>query len=262
MKKGFRIFAAVAVLCLLAVTLWCGLTIETEDWVVASSRLPKEFDGLRVTLLTDVHGSKRKDALLKAVETSEPDIIAVSGDLVDEFTDLSMLEPLLTGLRDIAPVYYVTGNHEWVREDTEELLVHIEQCGATVLRNERLLLTRDGQSITLVGIEDKNAYADMATPKEVMEQADGFTLVLHHRNDEPELWAQLGADVVLTGHGHGGIVRLPFVGGLFDVDRTLFPEYDEGVYETDNSVMVVSRGAGGVRLWNRPHIPTIVLKHK
>lgn len=261
MKKVYRIVAAV-VLFLLAVTLWCGLTIETEDWTVASSRLPKEFDGLRVTLLTDVHGSRRTDALLKAVGNSKPDIIAISGDLVDEFMGLSMLEPLLTGLVKLAPVYYVTGNHEWVRSDTEQVIARMEQCGVTVLRNEHLLLTRDGQSITLVGIEDKNAYADMATPEEVMAQTDGFTLVLHHRNDEPELWAELGADVVLTGHGHGGIIRLPFIGGLFDADRSLFPEYDEGLYETDGSVMVVSRGAGGVRLWNRPHVPTVVLRYK
>ena len=138
----------------------------------------------------------------------------------------------------------------------------IGQCGVTVLRNEHLLLTRDGASVTLVGIEDKNAYADMATPEEVMAQTEGFTLVLHHRNDEPQLWADLDADVVLTGHGHGGIIHLPLIGGLFDVDRSLFPDYEEGLYETDGSVMAVSRGAGGVRLWNRPHIPTVVLRHK
>ena len=259
MKKLLRIFAAAA---LLAVTLWCGLTVETEDWVVASSRLPEEFDGLRVTLLTDVHGCRRTEALVEAVRNSGPDVIAVCGDLVDEFSDLSMLEPLLTGLADLAPVYYVTGNHEWVREDTEQLLARIDQCGVTVLRNEHLLLTRDGASVTLVGIEDKNGYADMATPEEVMERTVGFTLVLHHRNDEPQLWADLDADVVLAGHGHGGIIQLPMIGGLFDVDRSLFPKYEEGLYETGNSIMAVSRGAGGVRLWNRPHIPTVVLKHK
>lgn len=262
MKKVFCRVTLLLLPCLLAVTLWCGLTVETEDWIVASDRLPQEFDGLRVTLLTDIHGSRRTEALLEAVRVSEPDMIAVCGDLVDEFTDLSVLEPLLTGLTHVAPVYYVTGNHEWARSDTEQVIEHIEQCGVTVLRNEHIELVRDGQTITLVGIEDKNAYADMATPEEVMEQTDGFTLVLHHRNDEPQLWAELNADVVLTGHGHGGIVRLPFVGGLFDVDRTLFPEFDEGVYETDGSAMAVSRGAGGVRLWNRPHVPTVVLKYK
>lgn len=261
-KKLRRVVLPTAVLCLAAVSLFCALSIQTEDWIIRSSRLPEAFDGLRITLLTDVHGSRRTEPLLKAVAGSEPDLIAVSGDLVDEFSDLSMLEPLLKGLTEIAPVYYVTGNHEWARKDTESVLKSIAACGVTVLRNEHLLLTRADQSIALVGIEDKNAYADMKTPAQVMEQVppEAFSLVLYHRNDSLDLWAGLDADVVLAGHGHGGLIKLPLVGGLLGVDRTLLPDDCEGLYEKDGTVLAVSRGAGGVRLWNRPHIPTIVLR--
>lgn len=261
-KKLRRVALPVAALCLAAVSLFCALSIHTEDWTVRSTRLPAAFDGLRITLLTDVHGSKRTEPLLEAVAGSKPDLIALSGDLVDEFSDLSMLEPLLTGLTEIAPVYYVTGNHEWARKDTETVLKAIAACGVTVLRNEHLLLTREGQSIALVGIEDKNAYADMKTPAQVMEQVppEVFSLVLYHRNDSLDLWAGLDADVVLAGHGHGGLIRLPLVGGLLGVDRTLFPDDCEGLYEKNGTVLAVSRGAGGVRLWNRLHIPTIVLR--
>lgn len=261
-KKLRRAVLPAAALCLAAVTLFCAIHIETEDWIIRSERLPEAFDGLRITLLTDVHGSKRTKPLVEAVAESEPDLIAVSGDLVDEFSDLSMLEPLLTGLAEIAPVYYVTGNHEWARKDTETVLKTIAACGVTVLRNETVLLTRDEQSVMLVGIEDKNAYADMKTPAQVMEQVpqETFSLVLYHRNDSLDLWAELQADAVLAGHGHGGLVRLPFVGGLLGVDRTLFPDDCEGLYEKNGTVLAVSRGAGGARLWNRPHIPTIVLR--
>ena len=261
-KKLRRAVLPAAVLCLAAVSLFCALSIHTEDWTVRSTRLPAAFDGLRITLLTDVHGSKRTEPLVEAVAGSNPDLIAISGDLVDEFSDLAMLEPLLTGLAEIAPVYYVTGNHEWARKDTETVLKTIAACGVTVLRNEHLLLTREDQSVALVGIEDKNAYADMKTPAQVMGQVPQgeFSLVLYHRNDSLDLWAGLEADVVLAGHGHGGLIRLPWIGGLLGVDRTLFPDDCEGLYEKNGTVLAVSRGAGGMRLWNRPHIPTIVLR--
>lgn len=265
-KKYRRAIGAAALLCLAAVTVWCGLSVETEDWIIPSDRLPEAFDGLRVTLLTDVHGTKRTQPLLDGVRASRPNLIALSGDLVDEFTDLSMLEPLLTGLVQLAPVYYVTGNHEWARTDTEDVLKRIEACGVTVLRNEYVRLTREGQSVVLLGIEDKNAYADMETPAQVMERVrseqgeDAYVLTLYHRNDSLELWSELEADTVLAGHGHGGLVRLPLVGGLLGVDRKLFPDDCEGLYEKGRTTLAVSRGAGGARLWNRPHIPTIVLK--
>lgn len=267
-RKKRRIMRLLTVAALLAVTLWCGLALETEDWTVASDRLPEAFDGLRVTLLTDVHGmqyGKDNCRLIGAVKASRPDLIAISGDLVDEFSDLDRLEPLLEGLTALAPVYYVTGNHEWARDDTEQVLQRIAACGVIVLRNEYILLTRGSDSIVLLGIEDKNGYADMKTPAQCMDQVrteqgeDAYVLTLYHRNDSLELWTELGADMVLAGHGHGGLVRLPFVGGLLGVDREFFPDNCEGLYTQGRTTLAVSRGAGGVRLWNRPHIPTLVL---
>lgn len=267
MKMNRRRAAGLAaLLTLTAVTAWCGLSVETEDWTVVSDRLPEAFDGLRITLLTDIHGTNRIEPLLEATAASKPDLIAISGDLVDEFTDLSMLKPLLNGLVKLAPVYYVTGNHEWARDDTEDVLKTVAACGVTVLRNDWVLLTKEGQSLVLLGIEDKNAYADMETPAQVMErirseQGEAACVVtLYHRNDSLDLWAELGADTVLAGHGHGGVVRLPLVGGLLGVDRTLFPDNCEGLYRKGNTTLAVSRGAGGARLWNRPHIPTVVLR--
>lgn len=252
-------------LLLLAVTLWCALTVETEDWTVTLLRLPEAFDGMRITLLTDVHGSKNRK-LAEAVAASSPDLIAVSGDFVDEFSDPAKMYPLLQELTRIAPVYYVTGNHEWARKDTEQVLKDIAACGVTVLRNEYLLLTRGEEQIVLLGIEDKNAYADMKTPAQCMEQVrreqgeDACVVALFHRNTELELWASLGADLVLAGHGHGGLLRLPLIGGVFGVDREFFPDDCEGLYTKGETTLAVSRGAGGVRLWNRPHIPTVVLR--
>ncbi len=256
------------VLAAAVAALYCNFFLDLEDWRVASPLTPPAFDGLRITLLTDLHGAQfgtDSRRLLDAVSKSRPDLIAVSGDLADETTNRDMLDPLLKGLADIAPTYYVTGNHEWVREDTEALLDQIARCGVTVLRNDYTVLTRDGQSIVLAGAEDPNGYRDMETPAHLMariraEQGqDAYVVMLYHRNNSLDLWSELGTDLVLAGHGHGGVIRLPFVGGLLGVDRQLFPKDCEGLYTRGRTTLAVSRGVGGIRLWNRPHLPTVVL---
>ena len=250
--------------------MWCCAQFHKEDWEVASDRLPAAFDGFRISLLTDLHGATfGKDGmkLLQAVNASKPDIIAISGDLVDRFTKHpEKLQPVLQGLCQIAPTYYVTGNHEWDRDDTEALISMIRTCGVTVLRGRWEILEKDGQSIVLAGIEDPNGYADRVDPGQLLggiraETADDpYTIVLSHRNNQLGIWAELQADLVLSGHGHGGVLRLPFVGGVVGVERDLFPKNCEGLLTQGRTTVAVSRGLGGVRVWNRPHIPTIVLK--
>lgn len=258
-----------ALLTAVVAAVYCSCNLETEDWVVKSPRLPKEFDGLRLTLLTDLHGSRFGDGsrtLLDAVLASDPDCICISGDLADENTDAEMLPPLLRGLCDIAPTYYVTGNHEWRRDDTEELMQQIADCGVTVLRNDYRVLERDGQVLVLAGADDPNGYADREKPEELTARirkevaGDPYIAMLYHRNDAMELWSSLQVDAVLAGHGHGGVIKLPFVGGLLGVDRRLFPKNAEGLYVEGRTTLAVSRGVGGIRLWNRPHLPTVVLR--
>ena len=129
-----------------------------------------------------------------------------------------------------------------------------------------LLLERDGQTIVLAGADDPNAYRDMDTPADLLTRiraevpGDPYVALLYHRNNSLSLWSSLQPDLVLAGHGHGGVIRLPLVGGLLGVDRQLFPKDCEGLYTTGRTTLAVSRGLGGVRLFNRPHLPTIVLK--
>lgn len=247
--------------------LWCASVIKTEEWEVTSDRLPEAFDGYRVTLLTDLHGeSKKADKIVDEVKKAEPDMIAISGDLVDRWSKTDFLEPLLKELVQIAPTYYVTGNHEWDRRDTEEVIDTIRGCGVTVLRNNWIELEKDGQTIVVAGGEDPNAYAEQTSPAELTEEireevpGDPYILMLYHRNDTLDLWSELEVDLVLAGHGHGGVVRLPIIGGLLGVDRSLFPKDCNGLLTEGRTTVAVSRGVGGVRFWNSPHIPTVVLK--
>lgn len=268
MKKHRKLFSA-ALLAVILAAVYCNFSLDAEEWTVVSDRLPGAFDGMRVTLLTDLHGARFGEdsrRLAEAVDKSRPDVIAICGDLADEFTDRTVLDPLLRRLTAIAPVYYVTGNHEWVRDDTEDLLAQIADLGVTVLRNDYVTLEREGQTLILAGAEDPNGYRDMETPAELTARirretgSDPYTLMLYHRNDSLDLWAGLETDLVLAGHGHGGVIRLPVVGGLLGVDRQFFPDDAEGLYARGRTTLAVSRGLGGIRLFNRPHLPTIVLK--
>ena len=133
-----------------------------------------------------------------------------------------------------------------------------------MLRNDWLLLEKNGQSLVLAGAEDRNAGAE--PPDAFMERIrrevaeDPFVLMLYHRNNELARWAELETDVVLAGHGHGGVIRLPGIGGLLGTNRNFFPKDCEGVYTAGRTNLAVSRGLGGLRLWNRPHLPTVVLR--
>jgi len=265
LRRGLIIVLLAGVL----IHLWCAAQLDTEDWLAPSSRVPEAFDGFRVTLLTDLHGTTFGDdskKLLTAVEAACPDLIAISGDLMDEWSDPEDMKLMLTKLAQIAPACYVTGNHEWARDDTQTILALIADCGITVLRDQWYVLERDGQSIVIAGKEDRNGFADQMEPSELVQQirkevpTDPYILMLYHRNDDLALWAQQDVDLVLAGHGHGGVVRLPFVGGLIGVDRSLFPDDCEGIYQDGRTTLAVSRGLGGLRIWNSPHLPTVVLK--
>lgn len=273
MKKIRRLLALLALFALAAgFVYWQNFTLQVEPVELFFESLPPQFDGLRVAELSDLHGrsfGKNNVRLLRTLQKTRPDMICICGDLFDEKTDLTMLEPLLTGLTDIAPVYYVTGNHEWQVKNLRELLQKMRAWGVTVLENEERVLFRGGAEMVVAGVHDPCGPYDMKTPAALVRElrsarGNDFILMLSHRNDELAMWSQLGVQLVLSGHCHGGVVRLPFVGGVFGTRRELFPEYDAGVYRQDGTTLFVSRGLGYTnvhfRLFNRPHVPIMILR--
>lgn len=273
MKKIRRLLALLALFALAAgFVYWQNFTLQAEPVELFFESLPPQFDGLRVAELSDLHGrsfGKNNVRLLRTLQKARPDMICICGDLFDEKTDLTMLEPLLTGLTDIAPVYYVTGNHEWQVKNLREILQKMRAWGVTVLENEERVLSRGGAEMVVAGVHDPCGPYDMKTPAALVRelrsaQGNDFILMLSHRNDELAMWSQLGVQLVLSGHCHGGVVRLPFVGGVFGTRRELFPEYDAGVYRQDGTTLFVSRGLGYTnvhfRLFNRPHVPIMILR--
>ncbi len=277
-RRGRRRLALIlAVTVLSAWLLWQQEAISTQIYELSSPGLPYPFDGLRIAHLSDLHGKqfgRDNTRLLNTVSALEPDIIAITGDLIDQEDQLAMVPALAAGLASIAPTYYVTGNHEWVVRRVNDLKALLEENGVSVLSNEYITLERAGSIIVLAGIDDPNGPADQKTGIELRAEIAAdlgenvYTILLAHRDSVQE-YSTWGYDMVFCGHGHGGILRIPILDqGVLSTDRTFFPQYDGGAYDFEGGGWcLVSRGLGSnttpipaFRLFNRPHLPLAVLK--
>ena len=268
-----------AVLAALAAALvlfarWENTSLEVDRFDPAFSDLPAGFDSCRIAVLSDLHGAEFGEDnadLFETVAEQAPEYIFYLGDLEDKYRgpEPGFAETVAAGLSAIAPTYYVTGNHEWAIGDVPELKERLAAQGVTVLSNSFVTLERNGDTVVLAGIDDPNGYADQKPPETVAAEVyaacgDPFWMLLAHRNDHFEAqYSLLGADLVLSGHGHSGIIRLPFTDGLLSTDRTLFPSYTAGLYEANGSALFVTRGLGNsgpsFRLFNRPEVAVVTL---
>lgn len=233
--------------------------------------LPAALDGYRIVLLSDLHGAvfgRDNGRLARGVAAQQPDLIALAGDFADSPAELPAVASLLRQLRGTAPMAFVSGNHDWAGGALPGLRRLMDSCGVLRLENRWLPLSWNGARLILAGVEDPNGPADMISPAALVEELredcpSDFVLLLAHRNswvkDEPEL----PVDLILCGHAHGGVIRLPGIGGLIGTGRRLGADYECGAYRSGRYTMVVSRGLGSSspvpRLFNRPEIAVIVL---
>ena len=268
------IIAAALVLALLIWLLWANSSPAATQVTVASGALPEAFEGFKIAHVSDLHNAvfgRKNEKLLSLIRAAEPDIIAITGDLIDSrHTDIDSALAFVEAAAEIAPVYYVTGNHE-SRLDFDEIEPRLIAAGARVLRNEAEDIGRGGERIRLAGIDDPSfirtgGTAEERAAAELEQLGDGggtFTVLLAHRPELVEVYAEYGAGLVLSGHAHGGQVRLPLLGGLYAPGQGLLPEYDSGLYSLGETQMVVSRGLGNsvapLRVNNRPELVIVTL---
>lgn len=250
--------------------------LDVRRYNLYSKKLPSGFNGFRIVQLSDLHGAEfgaGNCRLIKTVAGIKPDIIAMTGDFIegDRGTDcLCQLEQLLLGLRAIAPVYYINGNHEWLSGSVSGLEEMLQRLGVTYLRNDCVRLYSGGSSIILCGLEEFSRLGDGFTLYKFISDIrsanqEDYILMLAHRNNWAETYKGLDVDAILCGHGHGGIIRLPMIGGLIGVGGDIFPRYTGGHYRTRRYDLIISRGLGPTRpleiprFLNSPHIPVIQL---
>ena len=278
-KRFIMLAVAAAVLVALVIWIaWGNTALELNTYTVSSAKLPQSFDGYRIAHVSDLHNAemgKDNEKLLTILRDADPDMIAITGDLIDSRS--TNVEIALNFIREavkIAPCYYVTGNHEARVNEYVELKSGMEAAGVIVLEDVRTEISLDGDTITLIGVNDPSYQTDylfgdsetvMNTKLEELHTENGeFTVLLSHRPERFDTYADHGLDLVLSGHAHGGQFRLPFIGGLVAPNQGLFPEYDAGIYKEDNTNMLVSRGVGNsilpFRINNRPEVILIELQ--
>ena len=259
-------------------TVWGNTALMTNAVAISSSRIPAAFSGFRIAQVSDLHNAefgKNNAELLKLLSESRPDIIVITGDLIDaNHTDVGIALGFAQESVRIAPTYYVTGNHEAASPQYDTLKAGLEEAGVIVLEDEAVSLERNGETITLLGLGDPDftvkgdmfgeTSAMVSTKLKNLDDGEGgYTILLSHRPELFETYVNCGIDLVFAGHAHGGQFRLPFIGGVIAPNQGLFPKYDAGLYTDGGTNMVVSRGIGNsiipLRFNNRPEIVLVEL---
>ena len=279
-RKKRVLFVVVFVLVVLIVwTLWGNTALEVNEYEVVSDRIPQGFEGFRIAQVSDLHNAEfgeGNEKLIQLLSQTDPDIIVLTGDLIDSrHTDIEIALDFARQAVKIAPVYYVSGNHESRVREYEDLKMGLAEAGVVILENQNVQITREGESITLMGIDDPSFQEDylFGDSESVARQAiddlqnesEGYTILLSHRPELFDLYVDTGMDLVFSGHAHGGQFRLPFVGGLVAPNQGFFPKFDEGRFTEENTTMIVSRGVGNsiipIRFNNRPEIVLVTLRN-
>ena len=278
MKKIYMVASIVAFLLLFSSWIWRGKTaLEVNEYEMISNRIPEAFSGFRIAQISDLHNAQfgeRNEGLLSLLSQADPDIIVITGDLIDSrHTDIEIALEFCESAIEIAPVYYVTGNHEARVTEYEDLKNGLEENGIVILENEKVRLSRDEEYITLMGIQDPSFTTDYlfgeaesvaaATLSELQNESDRYTVLLSHRPELFDVYVDSQIDLVFSGHAHGGQFRVPFIGGFVAPNQGFCPEYDAGLFSKENTTMVVSRGVGNsiipLRFNNRPEIVVVEL---
>ena len=277
-KKTVLIVSVLIILCLGIWTLWGNIALEVNEYEIVSDRIPEAFAGFRIAQVSDLHNAQfgeNNSKLIELLSQTDPDIIVITGDLIDSrHTDIEIALEFAQQVIKIAPVYYVSGNHEARVREYEDVKMGLVEAGVIVLEDQKVQITREGESISILGIDDPSfqedyLFGDAASVtssalSELQNESDGYTVLLAHRPELFETYVDAGVDLVFSGHAHGGQFRLPFVGGLVAPNQGFFPEYDAGFFSEGSTNMIVSRGVGNsiipIRFNNRPEIVVAELK--
>lgn len=272
-KKQKYVKLAITLSIVIVIILFCNFQnkhLETTHYTYVAEQLGADLEGYRIVQISDLHNAKfgkNNQKLVGRIRECEPDMIVLTGDLVDSnHTNVDRAVQFVDEIVKICPVYYVTGNHEYWLEKSEydELMDGLIGAGVVILDDQVVEISRGDAKFRLVGLDDKS-LAD-GTLEALLSDEKEFTVVLAHEPQYLVRYASIGVDLVLSGHAHGGQFRLPFVGGIVAPDQGFFPEYTAGEYYMDGTEMIVSRGLGNsvipVRLFNYPEIVCVELVGK
>lgn len=276
---------------------WDNNSLQVSRYTLFYDNLPEEFDGYRIVQISDMHGKtfgNNNSTLAAKIKALKPDIVLATGDMISSNKDdgKAFLD-FLDQFNNECPVYMSMGNHEqiarWLNgieeknKTYESFISEVKNRAVVILDNEELVLSDKGdsrgeQDVILTGLtielyhysrrdldpSDESLYLKSSYINETLGKPKGFAILMAHNPAYFREYAEWGADLVLSGHVHGGVIQVPFKGGLLSPERVFFPEFDAGLFEEGGSKMIVNRGLGysqiNFRLFNRPEISSITLR--
>lgn len=266
---------------IIAVFFLCGIagcvSITTAPYTLTADTFAPGTS-LRLIHIADLHSTihgKNQETLIQKIRQAEPDLILLTGDIIDDRAPLAGTRLLLAGVRDTAPIYYVTGNHEYWHEDFQGIMDELRSFGVTILSDAYERIEIRGNVIIIAGVEDpyrqyfcgydpEQALRNAFTPLETLE---GYKILLAHRPERIQQYKAYPFDLVLSGHAHGGQVRIPFLlNGVYAPNQGLFPRYAGGLYTHGRLTHIVSRGLSInpllPRVFNPPELVSITVNAK
>lgn len=258
---------------------WQNDGIKVSRYEYENNKVAQAFNGYKIVQISDLHNKDFKGRLSKKIKAEKPDMIVITGDIIyRRKIKLDLVSEFLEEIKEIAPIYYVSGNHEFLSGTYNEVKELLERENVKILDNSFIVIEKGKDKIGLMGLEDPTSrrnpkYYTSKNNREYMKKSieklsklrnTDFTILLAHRPEQFKLYVEEKFDLVFTGHAHGGQIRLPFIGGLFSPNQGIFPKYTSGIYKEGECSMLVSRGLGAsafpFRLFNRPDLVVLTLK--
>lgn len=278
-KRKIILFIASVSIGLFAFFRWQNNSITISEIVFKNDTIPETFKGYKILQISDLHnkefGSKQNKILAK-IEKINPDIIVVTGDLIDSNkTNINTSMELINEAINIAPIYYVSGNHEAWSGLYEDLKSKLENSGVVVLHNKKIKFFNNNDSIDIIGLADTSfiksnllEYDSNVETNNLLNKltkdSTNFKILLSHRPELFDIYSSSNVDLIFSGHAHGSQFRLPFIGGLVAPDQVFFPKLTEGIHSNNNTSMIVSRGLGNsiipLRIFNKPELIVVTLE--
>lgn len=267
-KHIIALFLAAALLVLIGFGL--DNRLQTTNYNIYDSRVPSSFEGYRIAQISDLHCSwfgEKQNELISKVQAGDPDIIVLTGDILDAYIrDYDSIATLFNGLNDIAPVYAVAGNHEESVPSarmsslyTEYKINYLDDAGVTI--------QKDSSSIYLYGLRDRAYDNELRAAGAGIPVIDNNTygILLYHRSDKFDYFNNVGYGLIFSGHLHGGLIRIPLVGGIVSPEGKIDfdQKYTGGMYSEGSTTLISNRGLAGShnvpRIFNRPEVVFVTL---
>lgn len=280
-KKPIIVISIVTIILIL-----CGIylyyentKLQVSNYQIVNKNIPKYFNNYKIIQISDFHNTKSKklnNDLIKEIKSQKPNIIVITGDLIDaKKTDIDVAINFIKEINEIAPIYFITGNHENSTNDYSLLREQLEENKIIILDNDIEVLKINDSEINLIGVSDPSIIRDsFITDNEIIKSElknieynkNNYTILLSHRPELFDTYVAENLNLVLTGHAHGGQIRIPFIGGLVAPNQGILPKYTSGMFESSKTTMIVSRGIGNsiipFRINNRPELVVITLSSK